>query len=215
LAGDLEDACDAEVMLANDANCFATSEAMDGAGAGARIVFGCILGTGCGGGICIDRTPHAGRNGIGSELGLNPLPWPDADEQRDPMPSGAFRDGVIDAWCSGTGLAKEHARSTGDTVDAAEVFARASKGDAAAEHSVARYESRLARSLALVVNMIDPDIIVLGGGVSKAARIYDAIPRLWAENPSWIAGGVCDTPVLPAVHGDDSGKRGAAWLWRS
>ena len=212
LRDDLRAALGQDVRLANDANCFAVSEAVDGAGAGKRIVFGVILGTGAGAGLVIDRAPLVGVNGIGSEWGLNALPWPTRDELDRPMPSDAFRDGCIDAWCSGTGLARDFERAAGRTLRGPELVAAAESGEEEAEAALRRYESRVARALAMAVNLIDPDVIILGGGMGRVARLYDNIPRLWREN-EWIASRTIETPVVPPVHGDDSGKRGAAWLW--
>ncbi|MEO5335927.1 MAG: ROK family protein [Magnetospirillum sp. WYHS-4] len=190
------------VRLANDANCFAVSEAADGAGAGKPVVFGVILGTGVGGGVVVDGRPLVGANAIAGEWGHNPLPWP-RDEERPGLPCYCGRKGCIETFLSGPGLERDH----GGGLSAAGI-ARA--GDAAAEAALARYEDRLARALATVINLIDPDAIVLGGGLSNLDRLYETVPRLWQD---WVFSDRADTPLLRNLHGDSSGVRGAAWLW--
>ncbi|MDX2159410.1 MAG: ROK family protein [Hyphomicrobiaceae bacterium] len=209
LRADLEARLNRPVRLANDANCFAISEAADGAGAGCRNVFGVILGTGCGGGIVFDRRIVDGPRGIGGEWGHNPLPWMTADEHPGPM-CWCGRPGCMETWVSGTGLAADHARVTGEVIGGEEIVRRAEAGDLAAGRTLDRHADRLARGLAQVVNLIDPDVIVLGGGLSKLSHLYDAVPRLMER---WV---FADTPrvtIRPPRWGDASGVRGAAWLW--
>jgi fructokinase len=197
------------VRVANDANCFALSEATDGAGAGHRVVFGVILGTGCGGGLVVGGALHAGRNAIAGEWGHNSLPWPEPGEWPGPAcPCG--RRGCIEAFVSGPGLARDFREATGEAAAPPEIVRRAAAGDAAAEAAMARYEARLARALASVVNLLDPDVLVLGGGLSRVERLYERVPRLWER---WATSDRLDTPLLPPRHGDASGVRGAAWLW--
>ena len=197
------------VRVANDANCFALSEAVDGAGAGARCVFGAILGTGVGGAVVADRSVRVGRNAIAGEWGHNPLPWPAPDEVPGP-PCYCGKAGCVETFLSGPGLARA-ARAAGATVrDAAELGARAAAGDALAATVVARYVDRLARALATVVNLLDPDVVVLGGGVSNLDAIYPALPEALRR---YVFSDAVGTPVLRAAHGDSSGVRGAAWLW--
>jgi fructokinase len=208
LDADLERLLARPVRLANDANCFTVSEAVDGAGAEARVVFGVILGTGCGGGIAIDGTPLTGANAIAGEWGHNPLPWPTAEEQSSECYCG--RRGCIETWLSGPGMARDHATLTGEKLTAREIAARAEQGAPRALDTLARYEDRLARGLASVINILDPDVIVLGGGLSNIHRLYENVPRLWSE---YVFSDRVDTRLLPHRHGDSSGVRGAAWLW--
>ena len=198
------------VRLQNDANCLAVSEAADGAAAGAAVVFAAILGTGCGGGIVVEGRPLTGANAIAGEWGHSPLPWP-ADAERPGPPCYCGKQGCLETWISGTGLAADHARTTGSFLDAPEIAARAAAGDAAAEATLVRFFDRLARGLATVVNLLDPDVIVLGGGLSNIARLDQALP---ARLAGWCFSDTIVTPVRPARHGDSSGVRGAAWLWR-
>jgi fructokinase len=209
LGADLESALGRTVRLANDANCFALSEAVDGAAAGAEVVFGVILGTGVGGGIVAHGRLLTGPNAIGGEWGHNPMPWPDQGEWPGP-PCYCGRTGCIELFLSGTGLARDHRAATGRETDAADVVAAADCGDAEAECVVRRYERRLTRALAAVVNVLDPDVIVLGGGMSKSERLYANVPRDWGR---WIFSDRIDTRLVPPRHGDASGARGAAWLW--
>lgn len=197
------------VRIANDANCFALSEAIDGAGAGYGVVFGVILGTGCGGGIVFEGQVHVGPNAVGGEWGHNPLPWQTPDEYPGPE-CYCGRRGCIERWVSGTGLQQDYARSCGEELTGEEIAARAESGDAEAQAVMDRYEDRLARGLASVINMLDPDVIVLGGGVSAVARLYNSVPELWQR---YVYSDRCDTPLRQNIHGDDSGVRGAAWLW--
>jgi fructokinase len=197
------------VRLANDANCFALSEATDGAAAGLPVVFGVILGTGVGGGLVVSGRVVTGANAIAGEWGHNPLPWPDAGEWPGP-PCYCGRTGCLETFLSGPGLARDHQAMTGREIDPAGIVAGAATGDADARESVSRYERRLARGLASVINVFDPDAIVLGGGLSNIARLYERVPRLWVE---FVFSDVVVTKLVPAVHGDSSGVRGAAWLW--
>lgn len=197
-----------EVKVTNDANCLAVSEAVDGAGAGANFVFAAILGTGCGGGICYDRKPLAGPNGVGGEWGHNPLPWT-RDAQLNARPCYCGRRGCQETFLSGTGIALSYRLATGREAGAEEVAARWRQGEGAATEVMNAYMDQLARALAAAINMMDPDIIVLGGGVSNIEEIYRQVPAKLAE---YVFGGECDTPIRRAVHGDSSGVRGAAWL---
>ncbi len=207
---DLAARLDREVVLANDANCLALSEATDGAAAGARIVFAVILGTGVGGGIAVDGKVLDGANAIAGEWGHNPLPWPEPDELPGPR-CWCGLEGCQETWLSGPGLAADHRRVSGQTLDGPAIVAAAAAGDAAARASLERYTRRLARGLAAVVNLLDPDVIVLGGGLSRLDGLYTAIPELWRR---WIFSDRVDTRLVPARHGDSSGVRGAAWLGR-
>lgn len=189
LQQDLEAALARPARLANDANCFALSEAIDGAGRGARVVFGVILGTGVGGGIVVDGRVLEGPNAIAGEWGHNPLP-PSTDDDRPPLLCYCGRHGCIEAWLSGPALERE--------------------GGASSESALARYEQRLARALAGVINVLDPDVIVLGGGVSNIARLYASVPQLWRAH---VFSDHVATRLEPPLHGDSSGVRGAAWLW--
>jgi fructokinase len=209
LSEDLSARLGRPVRLANDANCFALSEATDGAAAGLPVVFGVILGTGVGGGLVVNGRVVTGANAIAGEWGHNPLPWPEAGEWPGP-PCYCGRSGCIETLLSGPGLARDHQGRTGRELDAAGIVAAAAAGDEDARESVATYERRLARGLASVVNIFDPDAIVLGGGVSNIARLYERVPRLWTE---FVFSDAIVTRLVRAVHGDSSGVRGAAWLW--
>jgi fructokinase len=206
---DAETALDRPVRLANDANCLAVSEATDGAGAGGRIVFAAILGTGCGGGVAVDGQVVNGRNGIAGEWGHMPLPWAKDSEYPGPL-CWCGRRGCLEMWISGTGLRDDFRQATGAHPDGAAIIAAARAGDADASGALDRYIDRLARSLAVVCDLIDPDVIVLGGGMSNTAEIYDRLPALIAANCFTDS---FTTPIRPALHGDSSGVRGAAWLW--
>jgi len=197
------------VRFANDANCFALSEAVDGAAAGARVVFGVIVGTGTGGGVVVDRKVLTGPNAIAGEWGHNPLPWPREGEWPGP-PCYCGKTGCVETFLSGPGLARDFRQATGEDVEAREVVARAQRGDAAATAALERYEERMARALAVVLNIVDPDVVVLGGGMSQILRLYESVPRHWQE---WVFSDRVDTVLRPPVHGDSSGVRGAAWLW--
>lgn len=210
---DLADALGRPVRIANDANCLAVSEATDGAGAGAKVVFAVIIGTGCGSGVAIQGQVHAGGNGIAGEFGHNPLPWIDEEEwaYQQATPCYCGQRGCIETFVSGTGFAQSYRFVTGIERSGAEIMALVAKGDEQATKAIERYERRLAKSLAHVVNLLDPDVIVLGGGMSNVERLYTHLPALIRE---YAFGGECDTPVRKAVHGDSSGVRGAAWLWQ-
>ncbi|MDZ7661717.1 ROK family protein [Thiohalophilus sp.] len=206
---DLQDKLGRELKIENDANCFITSEATDGAAAGAEIVFGVIVGTGTGGGVYVRGHSIVGRNAIAGEWGHNPLPWPKEDEYpgRDCY---CGRKGCIETWLSGPGFAYDHRMSTGQDHTPNEIVKLAQEGDNFAEASLERYEERMAKSLASVINILDPDVIVLGGGMSNIQRLYDNVPKLW--NP-YVFSDRVDTQLVPPKHGDSSGVRGAAWLW--
>ncbi|MBW3578698.1 MAG: fructokinase [Actinobacteria bacterium] len=208
-ARDVSDALDRDVRCANDANCLALSEATDGAGADAEVVFAAILGTGTGAGVAIGGRVHTGRNGLGGEWGHNPLPWARHDEIPGPA-CWCGRHGCVETWLSGPGLERDHRDATGRRSDAESIVAAAEAGDADADASLRRYEDRLARALASVVNVVDPDVVVLGGGMSNVDRLCGSVARRLA---GWVFGGEVTTPVRRAAHGDASGVRGAAWLW--
>jgi fructokinase len=209
LKPDLERLLGREVRFANDANCFALSEAADGAAAGANVVFGVILGTGVGGGVVVGGRALAGANAIAGEWGHNGLPWIRADELPGPR-CGCGREGHIEAFLSGPGLARDLKLASGSALKPAQIIARAESGDAACEAALARYEERLARALASVINLIDPDVIVFGGGMSNAERLYRNVPKLWGP---YVYSDSIATPLVKARHGDASGVRGAARLW--
>jgi fructokinase len=198
-----------EIRLENDANCFALSEAVDGAAADADVVFGVILGTGVGGGLIVGKAPIVGRNRIAGEWGHNPLPWPRDDERPGP-PCYCGKTGCIEAFLSGPALARQYRDRTGRELTAQAIALAATGGERDAAACFELYEDRLARSLAGVINMLDPDKIVLGGGLSNIARLYEALPAL-LELYAFSDG--IDTPIVRARHGDSSGVRGAAWLW--
>ncbi|HJT87368.1 MAG TPA: ROK family protein [Bryobacteraceae bacterium] len=209
LERDLSAALSREVRCENDANCLALSEATDGSGAGYRVVFAVILGTGCGGGLAIDARVHLGLHSVAGEWGHNSLPWPRADEFPGP-PCYCGKSGCIETWISGTGLSNDYRRSTGTPLSGKEVTEAADRSDPQAVAALRRLEDRIARSFASLVNVIDPDVIVIGGGLSRLASIYTNVPPL-LENYGF--GGGIHTPIVPARHGDSSGVRGAAWLW--
>ena len=207
---DLAAALQREIRIENDANCFALSEASDGAGAGHRLVFGVILGTGVGGGIVVDGRVWVGRNAIAGEWGHNELPARGDDEALAPTRCYCGRARCIETFLSGPGLSADHARATGVTLDAQRVAALAAAGDADARATMARYGERLARALAMVINVLDPDVVVLGGGVSNIGALSDDVA---ARLPRHVFSDRCTTPVVGNRHGDSSGVRGAAWLW--
>jgi fructokinase len=209
LEADLSRRLEREVRCANDANCFAVSEATDGAAAGRSVVFGVIVGTGCGGGIAIDGRVHAGRNGLAGEWGHMPLPWAEGDELPGPE-CYCGRRGCLEMWISGTGFELDYARVNGQDLRAREIVVAAGEGEPQALAALERLEDRMARGLAVVVGMLDPDVIVVGGGLSNVESLYAGVSRRLREYP--FGGGV-DTPVVRAMHGDSSGVRGAAWLW--
>lgn len=202
---DLAQALERPVRIANDANCFALSEAVDGAAAGADVVFGVIIGTGCGGGVVIGGRVLTGPNAIAGEWGHNPLPWPD-DEERPGPRCYCGKSGCIETFLSGPGLAADHPEGLAPVA----MLRAAEAGDTVAEGTLRRYERRLAKSLAQVINLLDPDVIVLGGGLSNLGRLYAAVPALWGE---YVFSDHVATRLAPPVHGDSSGVRGAAWLW--
>jgi fructokinase len=209
LADDLSQALARPVRLANDANCFALSEATDGAAAGAAVVFGVIIGTGTGGGLVVNGSIVAGANAIAGEWGHNPLPAPD-DAERPGPPCYCGRAGCIETFLSGPALARDYIALGGEDLSAAEVAARAERGDARAMACLDRYERRFARAIASVINVVDPDVIVLGGGLSNITRLYDRVPTLWGAH---VFSDHVATKLARARHGDSSGVRGAAWLW--
>ena len=201
LAKDLEAALGRPVRLENDANCFALSEAVDGAAKGASVVFGVILGTGVGGGIVVDGKVIRGANAIAGEWGHNALPQPGSQDLPLP-PCYCGRAGCIETYLSGPGLSRDHEQVTGERL--------APERAVSHEKTMARYEERLARALGAVINVLDPDVIVLGGGMSNVARLYTEVPRLWGRH---VFSDQVATRLVPPVHGDSSGVRGAAWLW--
>jgi fructokinase len=214
LQADVEAAIGQPIRIANDANCLALSEATDGAAAGAEVVFGVILGTGSGAGIVVRGQILGGANGLAGEWGHNPLPWGEPGE--DPhFACYCGRSGCVETLVSGTGLARDHAVRHGGTLDAVAIAARAAQGDADCAATLARHTQRLARALAAVINLLDPDVIVLGGGLSALQHLYAEVPRLWSR---WVFSAGAQEPVrtrlVQARHGDASGVRGAAWLWR-
>lgn len=238
LQRDIERALQRDIRLANDANCFALSEATDGAAAGAEVVFGVILGTGVGGGVVVRGQVLTGAHAIGGEWGHSPLPyfqfahrqadrdstgvhpvtgealihpWPNARELNGPV-CYCDKKGCIETWLSGTALEADHLRYGGEALSAAAIAEQATAGDGPCNKSLARYEERLARALAGVINLLDPDVIVLGGGLSNIARLYETVPRLW---PRYVFSDQIVTRLVPPQFGDSSGVRGAAWLWNS
>ena len=207
---DLASALSRPVRIANDADCFALSEATDGAAAGAHSVFGVIVGTGTGGGIVVDGHLLAGPNRIAGEWGHNPLPWPRSEESTSPA-CYCGRRGCIETFLSGPGLAADYRGAGGEYLDAAEVCARATQQhEPLAERCLHRYADRMARALASVINILDPEVVVLGGGLSNVDDLYTLVPGLWS---AWIFSDRVDTALRKAHHGDCSGVRGAAWLW--
>ncbi len=214
LQRDVEARLGRPVRVANDANCFAMSEASDGAAAGVEIVFGVIVGTGTGAGIVVRGQVLTGANGIAGEWGHNALPWPGDDEHPGPS-CYCGKHGCIETFLSGPGMTADHERHTGQRVMPRAIEHAAARGEAAASAAMERYELRMARALASVINILDPDVIVLGGGMSKIDRLYENVPRLWGQ---WVFAATGSTPdvrtrLTRAAHGDASGVRGAAWLW--
>ncbi len=239
LKKDLERILNREVRIENDANCFAVSEAVDGAGIGKHVVFGVIIGTGCGGGVAVHGKPVKGVNGIGGEWGHNPLPYPrvytpeflpnifstdviqlqkdiisnTTDKSWNEYPGDLCYCGktsCLETWISGTGFKRDYVRVTGEDLSTHDIIAAARSGEAKAVAALDRYCDRLARALAVVVNIIDPDVIVLGGGMSNVATLYEEVPKLWSR---YIFTDVIHTQLKSPLHGDSSGVRGAAWLW--
>ena len=206
---DLEQILGRPIRIANDANCLALSEAADGAAAGRRVVFAGILGTGCGAGVVVDGRLIEGRNGVAGEWGHIPLPWPAGAETAGPE-CWCGRRGCLETYISGTGLARDHEQATGQRLTGEQVVAAADAGDEHAQAALDRYIDRLARGLAVIVNVLDPDAIVLGGGMSNVNQLYDRLPQAISR---WIFSDVFETDIVKAAHGDSSGVRGAAWLW--
>ncbi len=214
LQRDLQALLGQPVELANDANCLALSEATDGAGAGAEVVFAAILGTGVGAGIAVHSRVLSGPNGLAGEWGHNPLPWGEPGED-PPWYCYCGQRGCVEMFVSGRGLSRGHLDATGEPLKAEAIAKRAAAGDAACVATLERHAQRLARALAAVINLLDPDVIVLGGGLSSMAHLYERVPALWGQ---WVFAAGSRTPVrtrlLPSTHGDASGVRGAAWLGR-
>ncbi len=206
---DLERQLNRPIRIANDANCFALSEAIDGAGKKAASLFGVIMGTGIGGGLVINRQLLVGRNAIAGEWGHNPLPWPTSEELPGPQCYCGHR-GCIETFLSGPGLSADYQAVSQQQLPCRAISNLAEQGDSTAEATLRRYEDRLARSLASVINLVDPDVIVLGGGLSNLQRLYNNIPLLWGQ---YIFAEQVNTDLRPPIHGDASGVRGAAWLW--
>ncbi len=209
LLTDLEQLLQRPIRMANDADCFALSEAVDGAGAEARSVFGVIIGTGTGGGIVINRQLVSGPNAIAGEWGHNPLPWPRTEELPGPA-CYCGKHGCIETFLSGPGLQADYLQRNGQPASAEKITQLADQGDDTAEAVLQDYEDRMARSLASVINILDPDVIVLGGGLSNLQRLYKNVPRIWKQ---YIFSDTVRTRLVPPLHGDSSGVRGAAWLW--
>lgn len=199
-----------DIRMANDANCFALSEATDGAAAGAEVVFGVIIGTGTGAGIVVKGRVLTGPNAIAGEWGHNPLPWSRPEEQPGPV-CYCGKSGCIETWLSGPGMSRDYMDSTGRVLDARQIAAQANNGEAAALQCLQDYEDRLARSLAHVINVLDPDVIVLGGGMGNIERLYENVPQRWGQ---YVFSDRVDTQLAAPKFGDSSGVRGAAWLWR-
>lgn len=210
LAADLKAALGREVRLANDANCLAVSEAVDGAGRDAHTVFGVIIGTGHGGGLAIGKTLHAGYQGVAAEIGHYPLPWMTPEEYPGPK-CWCGKHGCLDMYACGTGLELDYRKTTGKSKGGSDIMANKRQGDPAAVAVYERFVDRLARSLALLTNVVDPDIFVLGGGMSNVDELYEDLPP---KIVTYLFGDSFETPIVKAVHGDSSGVRGAAWLWK-
>jgi fructokinase len=208
LKRDLEAALQRSIAVSNDANCFALSEATDGAGAGATSVFSVIIGTGTGAGLVVDGVVIGGHNGIAGEWGHNPLPWPQPDEYPGPA-CWCGHNGCIETWLSGPGFARDHAQAGGQSLAAEAIVAAAEAGDPGAQRALQRYQSRLARGLAHIINVFDPEVIVLGGGMSNIQSLYLSVPEDWGQ---YVFSDCVRTCLLPPRHGDSSGVRGAAWL---
>jgi len=209
LKQDLEELLQRELRLANDANCFALSEAIDGAAAGADSVFGVILGTGTGGGLVINGHIHTGANFIAGEWGHNALPWPRDDERPGPT-CYCGQSGCIETFLSGPGMSADHQQRTGQSMSAEQIVSSAEQGESSCRLSLELYMDRLVRALAHVINIFDPEVIVLGGGMSNITMLYEQVPQSWAN---WVFSDHIVTKLLAPLHGDSSGVRGAAWLW--
>ena len=205
---DLEQVFDREVRIGNDANCFALSEAVDGAAAGANVVFGVILGTGVGGGVVVGGRVINGANGTAGEWGHNPLPWREASDGAE-IACGCGQLGCIETWLNGAALSRDYLAAARKSAAGKEIASLAAAGDEPARKAITRYESRLARALSAAINFLDPDVIVLGGGLSAISSLYESVPRLWS---GYAASGAKATRLVAAMHGPDSGVRGAAWL---
>ena len=206
---DLEQSLGREIRMSNDANCFALSEATDGAGKAEKIVFGVIVGTGCGAGVIVNGQVVDGPNAIGGEWGHNPLPWPQ-DGELNSTHCWCGKNGCIETFISGTGLAADYLRVVGEELRSQEIVDAANGGSAYAEQVLVRYERRMAKSLAHIINILDPDTIVLGGGMSNVERLYKNVPLIWRD---YVFSDTVLTKLVPPKHGDSSGVRGAAWLW--
>ena len=206
---DLQQLLQRDIRIANDANCFALSEATDGAAEDAAVVFGVIVGTGTGAGVVIDNKVLLGPNAIAGEWGHNPLPWPEDSELPGPE-CYCGKHGCIETWLSGPGMVRDHELHNNVFLDAETIDNKARFGDEEADETLERYENRMARSLAHVINILDPDVIVLGGGMGNIKRLYKNIPMIWGD---YIFSDVVNTKLVSPVHGDSSGVRGAAWLW--
>jgi fructokinase len=209
LKQDLERVLERDIRIANDANCFALSEAVDGAATGAEIVFGVIIGTGTGAGIVVRQHVLTGPNAIAGEWGHNPLPWPEEAE----LPGHdcyCGQQGCIETWLSGPGMERDHQQVTGQAMSTHDIVLRAASGDVDCDATLRRYERRLARGLAHIINILDPGVIVLGGGMGNIERLYTHVPMLWGD---WVFSDHVATKLVPPMHGDSSGVRGAAWLW--
>jgi len=206
---DLQEMLHREIRIANDANCFSLSEATDGAAKDAAVSFGVIIGTGTGAGIVIDKKILVGPNAIAGEWGHNPLPWPEDSELPGPE-CYCGKLGCIETWLSGPGMVRDHELHNNEFIDAETLDNRARFGDEEADETLQRYEDRMARSLAHVINILDPDVIVLGGGMGNIKRLYKNVPAIWGD---YVFSDAVTTKLLPPIHGDSSGVRGAAWLW--
>lgn len=208
---DLQELLQRDIRIANDANCFALSEATDGAAKEASVVFGVIIGTGTGAGVVIDKKVLVGPNAIAGEWGHNPLPWPEDYELPGPE-CYCGKHGCIETWLSGPGIVRDHELHNNIFIDAETLDRQARFGDEDADETLQRYENRMARSLAHVINILDPDTIVLGGGMGNIKRLYENVPKIWGD---YVFSDVVNTQLVAPVHGDSSGVRGAAWLWNS
>ena len=209
LQDDLQTVLKRPVRIENDANCFVVSEATDGAAAGCDVVFGVIIGTGTGGGITINGKPIVGQNAIAGEWGHNPLPWPIANE----LPGERCycgKQGCIETWLSGPGFTRYYQSQGGQAKNPIEILKQANQGNALAQQCLSDYEDRMARALASIINVLDPDVIVLGGGMSNLKQLYNNVPQKWT---AYVFSDHVSTQLRPPVHGDSSGVRGAAWLW--
>jgi len=206
---DIEQSLNRKIAIANDANCFALSEAIDGAAKGANSVFGVIIGTGVGAGIVINQQALQGANAIAGEWGHNPLPWPSIEELKKSLPCYCGQQGCIETWLSGTGFAAGFKQEYGEIQSSPAIVAAANAGDARCEQALSDYEDRMARSLAHIINILDPDVIVLGGGMSNVTRLYSNVPLRWTD---YVFSDYVHTRLVAPLHGDSSGVRGAAFL---